>query len=104
MIDFYKVLGCTPDTLTDDDIEDLKTLERVKSYPPRFKLIFSPTGPENESTQVKLYLHGLNNVSPITVRLDKENSGIDINDHTCIHVPLCYSFDLYCTIHVVMHC
>ena len=78
MIDYYKVLGCTPETLTDDDIEDLKTLERVKSYPPRFKLIFSPAGPENETTQVKLYLHGLNNVYSITIGLGNEKPGIYI--------------------------
>ena len=101
MIDFYKVLGCTPDTLTDDDIENLKTLERVKSYPPRFKLLFSPAGPENENTQVKLYLHGVNNVSPIIVRLNKEKSGIDIM-YVCL--PLCCSSDVCYTIYVVMHC
>ena len=78
MIDFYKVLGCTPDTLTDDDIEDLKAREKKNSYPPRFRLLFSPDGPRSGDTEVKLYLHGLNNVSPIIVRLGKEKSGIDI--------------------------
>ena len=76
MIDFYKVLGCTPQTLTDGDIQDLKTREEMKSYPPRFRLLFSPDGPQNGDTEVKLHLHGLNNVSPITVRLGKKKSGI----------------------------
>ena len=43
MIDFYKMLACTPDTVFDDDIETLKTYEEQMSYPP-FKLKFSPTG------------------------------------------------------------
>ena len=78
MIDFYKVLGCTPDTLTDDDIETLKMFEKMKLYPPCFRLLFSPDGPQNGDTQVKLSLHGLNNASPIMIRLGKEMSGIYI--------------------------
>ena len=91
MIDFYKFLGCTPDTLTDDDVENLKIYEEEKSYPPRFRFLFSPDGPQSENTQVKLYLHGLNNVSPITVRLDKEKSGIEV---IYICVLLCCISDL----------
>ena len=78
MIDFYKVLGCDPDEVTNDDIQDLKTHEEKKSYPPRFKLLFSPDGPQSGDTEVKLSLHGLNNVSPIIIRLGKEKSGIYI--------------------------
>ena len=75
MIDFYKVLGCTPDTVSNDDIETLKMYEKIKSYPPRFKLLFSPDGPQSGNTEVKLYLHGLNNAPPIMIGLDKEKSG-----------------------------
>ena len=56
MIDFYKVLGCTPDTVTDDDIETLKVYEEQMSYPPRFKLEFSPTGSQIRNTKVELTL------------------------------------------------
>ena len=81
MIDFYKVLACTPDTLSDDDIETLKMYEEQMSYPPRFKLTFSPTGPNIINTQVKLILHELHEgsqdgptVSHI-VRLGSEQTG-----------------------------
>ena len=59
MIDFYKILGCTPDTVSDDDIEALKMYEEEKSYPPRIKLEFSPNGLQTTNTSVKLTLHGL---------------------------------------------
>ena len=65
MIDFYKVLGCNSETITASDTQDLKTREKKKSYPPCFRLLFSPDGPQSGDTQVKLYLHGLNNISPI---------------------------------------
>ena len=78
MIDFYKVLGCDPHEVTDDDIQDLKTHEEKKSYPPCFKLVISPDGPQSGDSEVKLSLHGLNNLSPIIIRLGKEKSGIDI--------------------------
>ena len=78
MIDFYKVLGCTPETVKGGHIKDLQTHEEVKSYPPRFKLLFSPDGSHNENTQVKLHLHGLSNAFSITVRLGKERPGIQI--------------------------
>ena len=55
MIDFYKVLRCTPETVTDDDIETLKMYEEQKLYPPRFKLEFSPTG-SSRNTKVELTL------------------------------------------------
>ena len=42
MIDFYMFLQCTPETLTDDDIKTLKIYEEEKSYPPCFRLLFSP--------------------------------------------------------------
>ena len=73
MIDFYKVLGCTPETVKDGHIKDLQTHEEVKSYPPRFKLLFSPDGSHSGNTQVKLRLHGLSNAFSITVRLGKIN-------------------------------
>ena len=75
MIDFYKFLHGTPETLK-DDIKTLKMHEEVESYPPRIKLLFSPDRPPNENSEAKLYLNGLNNVSPITIRLGKEISGI----------------------------
>ena len=78
MIDFYKVLGCDPHEVTDDEIQDLKTHEEKKSYPPRFKLVISPDDPQSGDSEVKLSLHGLNNVSPIIIRLGKEKSGIYI--------------------------
>ena len=78
MIDFYKVLGCDPHEVTDDEIQDLKTHEEKKSYPPRFKLVISPDDPQSGDSEVKLSLHGLNNVSPIIIRLGKEMSGIYI--------------------------
>ena len=59
MIDFYKVLGCTPETVTDHDIETLKMYEKQKSYPQRFKLKFSPAGTQIRNAEVNLILHGL---------------------------------------------
>ena len=78
MIDFYKFLKCTPETLNEDDIETLKMYEEQKLYPPRIKLLISPDRPPSGNTEVHLHLHGLNNVSPIIIRLGRENSGIDI--------------------------
>ena len=78
MIDFYTVLGCAPETVKDGHIKDLQTHEEVKSYPPRFKLLFSPDGSHSGNTQVKLRLHGLSNAFSITVRLGKERLGIQI--------------------------
>ena len=69
MIDFYKVLGCSPETVSVNNIEALKMCEEIQSYPPRFKLLFSPDGSPNENTQVKLSLHGLTNKYCATVEL-----------------------------------
>ena len=75
MIDFYKVLGCSPETVSVNDIEDLKMYEEMQSYPPRFKLIFSPDDSPSENTQVKLSLHGLTNKYSATVELCKKKPG-----------------------------
>ena len=76
MIDIYKVLCCTPETVTDDNIEELKMLEENRSYPPRFKVQFSPDDSQSGNTQVTLSLHGLSNKVSRTIRLGKENPGI----------------------------
>ena len=76
MIDFYKFLKCTPETLNEDDIKTLKMYEEIESYPPRIKLLFAPNGPQSEQSEAKLYLNGLNNVSPIIIRLGKEKPGM----------------------------
>ena len=76
MLDIYKILGCTPDTANNGHVEYFKTLEDMKSYPLRFKLSFSPDGPESRETEVKLSLQGLNNVHPIAVRLGKNRQGM----------------------------
>ena len=78
MIDFYKVLGCTPETVTDDNIETLKLYEKEKIYPPRFQLLFSPDDLQSESTEaeVKLSVPGLNVEYFKTIRLCKKKTGI----------------------------
>ena len=75
MIDFYKVLGCSPETVSVNDIEALKMYEEIQSYPPRFKLLFSPDGSPSENTQVKLSLHGFTNEYCATVELCKTKLG-----------------------------
>ena len=75
MIDFYKVLGCSPETISVNDIEDLKMYEEIQSYPPRFKLLFSPDDSSGENTHVKLSLHGLTNEYCAIVELCKTKSG-----------------------------
>ena len=78
MIDFYKVLGGTPETVTDDDIETLKIYEKEKQYPPRFQLLFSPVDSQSDSTEaeVKLSLPGLKGEYSKTIRLCKKKTGI----------------------------
>ena len=76
MIDIYKVLRCTPETVTDNDIEDLKLYEEKGSYPPRFKIKFTPIDSQSENAQVTLSLLGLKNIFSRTIRLVKENPGI----------------------------
>ena len=75
MIDIYKVLHCTPETVTDNDIEDLKKYEEDGSYPPSVKIQFSPDDSQSGNTQVTLSLHGLKNTYSRTIRLG-ENPGI----------------------------
>ena len=79
MIDIYEVLGCTPEEVTDNDIEDLKRYEEADSYPPRFKVQFSPDDSQSENTQVTLSLHGLKNTFSRTIRLCKEYPGIFVD-------------------------
>ena len=50
--------------------------EEIQSYPPRFKLLFSPDGSPSENTQVKLSLHGLTNEYCATVELCKKPGNI----------------------------
>ena len=76
MIDIYKVLGCTPETVTDYDIEDLKGYEEADIYPPWFKLQFSPENSQSGNNQVTLSLHGLKNTFSRTIRLGKEYPGM----------------------------
>ena len=76
MIDIYKVLGCTPETVTDYDIEDLKRYEEADIYPPWFKLQFSPENSQSGNNQVTLSLHGLKNRFSSIIRLDKKYSGM----------------------------
>ena len=76
MIDIYEVLGCTPETATDNNIEYLKMLEEAGLYPPSFKVQFSPDDSQSGNTQVTLSLHGLRNTFSRTIRLGKENPGI----------------------------
>ena len=54
MIDIYEMLGCTPETVTDNDIEDLKRYEEADSYPPRFKVQFSPVDSQSAPDISKL--------------------------------------------------
>ena len=75
MIDIYKVLGCTPEEVTDCDIEDLKRYEEADMYPPRFKVQFSPENSQSGDTQATLSLHGLKNKFTKTIRLSRETSG-----------------------------
>ena len=79
----YEVLGCTPETVTDDDIETLKIYEKEKQYPPRFQLLFSPVDSQSDSTEaeVKINLHGLDDEYFKPVRLCKKKTGI-----SCVRV------------------
>ena len=72
MIDFYQVLGCTPETMTDDDIETLKMYEELRAYPPRFKLLFSPDGSASVNVQVKLSICGLKDNIYKIIKLGEE--------------------------------
>ena len=72
MIDFYRVLGCTPETMTDDDIETLKMYEEQGAYPPRFKLLFSPDGSTSVNVQVTLSICGLKDNIYKTIKLGEE--------------------------------
>ena len=79
MIDIYEMLGCTPETVTDNDIGDLKRYEEADSYPPRFKVQFSSDDSQSGNTHVKLSLHGLTNTFSRTIRLGKESPGIFVD-------------------------
>ena len=85
MINFYEVLDCPPDRVSEEDIERLEMYEEQMSYPPRFELKFSPTGPKIRNSQVKLILQGLHEGSqdgpPVShiVMLGNEDTGEGYN-------------------------
>ena len=39
-IDMYQYLECTPESLTEDHIDELRDFQNKGLYPPRFKLLF----------------------------------------------------------------
>ena len=78
MIDFYQVLGCTPETVTDHDIETLKMYEKQGTYPPRFKLLFSPDGSTSVNVQVTLSICGLKDNIYKIINLGEEQVYIEI--------------------------
>ena len=57
----YKVLNCTPETVTEKAIEDLQIYEEAGSYPPRFKLLFYTQHREVSCQPVTISLDGLAN-------------------------------------------
>ena len=59
-IDMYQYLECTPESLTDEHIDELRGFQNKGLYPPRFKLLFF----RNQSRhavclQVMITLNGL---------------------------------------------
>ena len=74
MIDFYQVLGCSPETISVNNTEALEMCEEIQSYPLCFKLLFSPDGSPSENTQMKLSLHGLTNKYCATVEFVQDKA------------------------------
>ena len=84
-IDLYKLLGCTSKNVTKVDIETLKKYEEQKQYPPRFQLLFSPVDSQSDSTEteVKIYVHGLDDEYFKAVRLCKKETGMSC---VCVYI------------------
>ena len=74
MIDFYQVLGCSPETISVNNTEALEMCVEIQSYPLCFKLLFSPDGSPSENTQMKLSLHGLTNKYCATVEFVQDKA------------------------------
>ena len=69
-IDFYKLLGCTPQTVTEEDTKTLQFYEEEGSYPPRFKLSFTPIHFSAKiDCQAKIIIYGHDDNISIPIQL-----------------------------------
>ena len=68
-IDVYNFLKCTPETVSEEDIEALGFYQQEGSYPPCFKLSFIPKTFPNKSCEVKITLMSAEGEIPIQLHL-----------------------------------
>ena len=79
-VDIYKVLNCTPQTVSEEDKEALAAYEDEDSYPPCFKLSFTPQQYQ-QSCQVKVLLASTAIDWKISIPIDLPG----ICSHNCMH-------------------
>ena len=64
-------MDCTEGTITKKNIEDLKYLESLLSYPPRFRLRIEYDGAEKARTEVTIKFNGITSAHNSKPHIDK---------------------------------
>ena len=79
-VDVFKVLNCDEQNITDEYIEEIKSLEKSGSYPPRFRLVFHPNSESKHDRPkvIKITLHSSKGTLPLNVELNGKFKGESI--------------------------
>ena len=64
-------MGCTEGIITEKNIEDLKYLEKLLSYPPRFRLRIEYDGAEKARTEIAIIFNGITSTCDGKPHIDK---------------------------------
>ena len=64
-------MDCTEGIITEKNIEDLKYLESLLSYPPRFRLRIEYDGAEKTRTEVTITFNGITSTHDGNPHIDK---------------------------------
>ena len=64
-------MGCTEGIITEKNIEDLKYLESLLSYPPRFRLRIEYDDAEKTRTEVTIKFNGITSTHNSKTYIDK---------------------------------
>ena len=64
-------MGCTEGIITEKNMEDLQYLERILSYPPRFRLRIEYDGAEKVRTEVTITFNGISSTHDGKPYIDK---------------------------------
>ena len=64
-------MGCTEGIITEKNVEDLKYLESLWSYPPRFRLRIEYDGAKEARTEVIITFNGITSTHDGNPHIDK---------------------------------